>query len=153
GQPSCSGSRLTRTWWLRPKNRRCFTPDEVHQSLGLIIWARRGEGDEWSLEVLKCRVATDLGAPAPAGTPRAGQQGARPRRAPIGGPFGCPQTAPDRLPIQLQLPRDRCDRPPLAAPQPANLVPALSTDHRHLPGWDDVRSDGPCLRLFLDRHF
>src|SRR5262245_11468463 len=48
-------------------------------------------------------------------------------RAPIGGPFGRPQTAPD--------------------------FPALSTDHRHLPEWEEFRSDGLCLPLVLDRHF
>lgn len=46
-------------------------------------------------------------------------------------------------------------RPPAPAPRTADgeSPPAFVTDHRHLPQWDDLRSDGPCLPVQISRHF
>src|SRR5215510_7512888 len=82
-----------------------------------------------------------------------GQHGVRARGPTVWRPRRRPQTAPDRPAVQVQPAGDLRDRHPLAERQPANLLPLLLTDHRHLLGWGDLRSDRPGLALDLPRHF
>jgi hypothetical protein len=70
----------------------------------------------------------------------------------IGPPRRIPQTPPDGLAIEVKPPRQLRDRHPLLLPQPAHLLPALLTDHRHLLGQGDLWSDGPYSSLAFGRH-
>src|SRR5262252_3467450 len=95
---------------------------------------------------------------APGARAPAGMSDARPARCPCAGADGMASTSAPAgsagpSAVQVQPTGDLRDRHPLAERQPANLLPLLLTDHRHLLGWGDLRSDRPGLALDLPRHF
>jgi hypothetical protein len=135
----------------RPLGAQPRRPQRPHEELDRVVAAPVAALLPELLEQ-DLRGVAHQGRPLPQIVPVRGQHRVRPQGAVIGGPPDVPQTAPHRFAVQLQAPGDLGDRHPLL-PQPANLVPALLTDHRYLLRWGDRWPDGPGLDLDLDRHF
>src|SRR5216683_3134864 len=94
----------------------------------------------------------DLRGPGPQILGMRRQQRLRRGRPLIRSPRRIAQTPADGLAIELKSPRQLGDRDPVLLPEPTQFLPTLLTDHRHLLGQGDLRSDGPCSSLTLCRH-
>jgi hypothetical protein len=76
--------------------------------------------------------AVDLRGPGAEVLRMGGQQRVRPRRPPVRLPRRVADTAPDRLPVQVEAAGQRRDGHPLGRPEPPELFPTFPSDHRHL---------------------